>query len=278
MKKIILPFCLSLIVIAVCAQQKDQLPLYLKDRGKGMPTSMFGTYIQKGELIVYPFYEYYSDHNAEYKPAELGHGLEQDFRGRYRAHEGLIFLGYGITDRLSVEMEAAFISADLFKSKNDPSSLPAKFHESGLGDVEGQVRYRWVKETLRHPELYSYFETVLPLQKNKKLIGTQDWEFKLGTGIIKGFPWGTITIRGAAEYSVGEGKIVPGEYALEYLKKVSEVFRFGVFFEGTQDERSIIADLQFHINPKTFIRLNSGFGISSKAAGFTPEIGILFYF
>jgi hypothetical protein len=278
MKKIILPFYLSLIVIAVRAQQKDQLPLYLKDRGKGMPTSMFGTYIQKGELIVYPFYEYYSDRNAEYKPAELGHGLEQDFRGRYRAHEGLIFLGYGITDRLSVEMEAAFISADLFKSKNDPSSLPAKFHESGPGDVEGQVRYRWVKETLRHPELYSYFETVLPLQKNKKLIGTQDWEFKLGTGIIKGFPWGTITIRGAAEYSAGEGKIVPGEYALEYLKRVSDVFRFGVIFEGTQDERSIIADLQFHINPNTFIRFNSGFGISSKAAGFTPEVGILFYF
>jgi hypothetical protein len=50
-------------------------------RGSGQPTSMFGTYIRKGELLIYPFFEYYRDHNFEYKPAELGYGLDRDFRG-----------------------------------------------------------------------------------------------------------------------------------------------------------------------------------------------------
>ena len=36
-------------------------PIYLQDRGAGVSTSMFGTYVRKGELIVYPFYEYYRD-------------------------------------------------------------------------------------------------------------------------------------------------------------------------------------------------------------------------
>jgi hypothetical protein len=278
MKKLILLTSILVIAYTAYTQNKTEIPYYLRDRGEGMPTSMFGTYIRKSEFIIYPFYEYYSDRNAEYKPAELGYSLEQDFRGRYKAHEGLIFLGYGITDRLAIEMEAAMIDAVLYKSPNDPSGMPPRFSESGLGDVEGQARYRWTKETMHHPEFYSYFEMVLPLQKNKKLIGTQDWEFKLGSGVIKGFTWGTITLRAALEYNTGEGDFVPGEYALEYLKKLSEFFRFGIVFEGSQDEASVITDLQFHISKKVFIRLNNGFGISSKATDFTPEIGILFHF
>ena len=153
---------------------------YLKDRGPGMPVSMFGTYINKKEVIIYPFYEFYYDDNFEYKPSELGHSLDEDFRGRYRAHEGLLFLGYGISDRWSVEIEASMITATLYKSPEDNSTLPAELTESGLGDVEGQLRYRWNRETNRRPELFSYFETVLPLQKNKTIIGTQNWEFELG--------------------------------------------------------------------------------------------------
>ena len=57
-----------------------------------------------------------------------------------------------------------------------------------------------MKENERRPEVFSYFETVFPLQDEYSLIGTSDWEFKLGTGITKGFSWGTITLRTAAEY------------------------------------------------------------------------------
>jgi hypothetical protein len=48
------------------------LPEYLKDRGTGLPTTLFGTYIRGGDWIVYPFFEYYRDADREYKPSELG--------------------------------------------------------------------------------------------------------------------------------------------------------------------------------------------------------------
>jgi hypothetical protein len=262
--------------ITIFAQ--NELPDFLKDRGTGIATSMFGTYINKGEFIIYPFYEYYYDQDAEYKPQEMGYGLDQDFRGRFRAHEGLIFVGYGITEKLAFEFEAAVITATQYKSKDDLSSMPDKLKESGLGDVESQLRWRWSKETVGRPEVFSYFETVFPLQKDKKLIGTQDWEFKLGTGLMKGFHWGTMTLRLAVEYDTGENKAELGEYAVEYLKRVSKLLRFYIGIEGSQDEIEFITDLQFHIFPNAFIRVNNALGVTSKATDFAPEVGILFHF
>lgn len=40
------------------------------------------TYVDKGELIVYTYYEYYHDQDGEYKPEEFGYGLDRDFFGR----------------------------------------------------------------------------------------------------------------------------------------------------------------------------------------------------
>ncbi len=257
---------------------QDNLPNYLQDRGTGIPTSMFGTYINDGELIIYPFYEFYYDEDAEYKASEFGYNLDNDFRGLYRAHEGLIFFGYGITDQLAFEFEAAVITATQYKSVYDPSNMPNKIKESGLGDVECQFRYRWNKENEDKPEVFSYFETVFPLQKDKILIGTQDWELKFGSGLVKGFAFGTLTARVAIEYSAGEGKLDLGEFAIEYLKRISELFRFYIGIEGSQDEIGAIADFQFHVTDFAFIRINSGFGITSKATDYTPEIGILFHF
>jgi hypothetical protein len=272
---------IKMIIILIClssAFAQDDLPYYLKDRGTGIPTSMFGTYIKKGELIIYPFYEYYHDKDAEYSPDDFGYGLDQDFFGRFRAHEGLLFFGYGITDRLALEIEGAIITATQHKSESDPTDMPDKLKESGLGDVESQLRWRWSKETIRRPEIFSYFETVFPLQKNRKLIGTQDWEFKLGTGIIKGFKWGTMTLRVAAEYSADEDKFELGEYAIEYLKRVSKLFRFYIGVEGSQDELEFITDLQFHVSRNAFIRINNALGVTKKATDYAPEVGILFHF
>ena len=63
----------------------ENLPYYLRDRGEGISTSMFGTYITEGQLFIYPFVEYYYDTNMEYSPDEFGYPLIQDFRGDYRA-------------------------------------------------------------------------------------------------------------------------------------------------------------------------------------------------
>jgi hypothetical protein len=75
--------------------QTNSIPEYLRDRGTGIPASIFGTFIRRGELLVYPFYAYSRDNNREYQPAKLGFGLNEDFRGRFRSSESLIFVGYG---------------------------------------------------------------------------------------------------------------------------------------------------------------------------------------
>ena len=88
-----------LVFIAAClplvaeAESRAPLPSYLQDRGPGIPTSMFGTYVEEGEWLFYPFFEYYLNDDEGYSPQELGYELDEDFRGEYRGYEGLIFLG-----------------------------------------------------------------------------------------------------------------------------------------------------------------------------------------
>lgn len=254
------------------------LPAYLRDRGTGIPTSMFGTYVQSGELLVYPFFEYYHDNDAEYSPQELGYGLDEDYRGRYRGYEGLIFLGYGLTQNLSIELEAAVIEATLETSADDPTDVPDEITESGLGDVQTQFNWAFLRESPRRPELFSYFEVVYPLQKDKVLIGTSDWEFKLGIGLIRGFGWGTVTLRTAGEYSREEDKFEGGEMAIEYLKRISPAWRVYLGVEGAQDEVELIPELQWHFHPRAFAKFNSAFGLTSKATDWAPEIGVMFRF
>ena len=99
---------LSLSASRVSAQPPDQAaPPLLADRGTGVPSSMFGTFIRKGELIIYPFFEKYRDEDYEYAPEELGATGDVDYRGRYRASEWLLLFGYGLTDDLAVEFEMA---------------------------------------------------------------------------------------------------------------------------------------------------------------------------
>jgi hypothetical protein len=72
-------------------QCQQELPHYLYDRGTGVASSMFGAYIRKHDLIIYPYWEYYLDNNLSYIPAELGYNLDQEYRGRYRESEYLFF-------------------------------------------------------------------------------------------------------------------------------------------------------------------------------------------
>jgi hypothetical protein len=259
-----------------------QGPPHLRDRGTGVATSMFGTYVREGELLVYPFFEWYYDSNLEYKPNEFGFVGDTDFRGKYRASEGLIFFGYGITRNLAIELEAAVITAELEKSPSDPSAMPAKFKESGLGDVEGQLRWRFQEEDPGgRPELFTYFETVLPLQKTKKLIGTTSWEFKLGVGATRGYRWGTMTARLAIENGEDEGKrkFEAGEYAIEYLRRLSPTWRVFAAIEGSQlDEVELITEAQWHFHRRAFLKLNTGWGLTPNATDFAPEVGIMVSF
>jgi len=269
-----------LILLSPVSGTAEKSPVWLKDRGPGIPTSMFGTYILKRQLLIYPFYEHYLDNNLEYSPDELGYSLDEDYYGKYRADEFLIFIGYGLTDWLAVEFEAALhIKASLETSPDDPTGPSTRIEEKGTGDVEGQLRARLMRETESRPEIFSYFEAVSPQQKDKVLIGTPDWEFKLGVGLIRGFSWGTMTFRIAGEYSVEEEKAELGEYALEYLNRISQKWRVYLGVEGSQDELELIPEAQWHIRQdRIIVKLNSAFGITSKATDWAPEIGVMFAF
>lgn len=141
-------------------------PPYRADRGPGVATSMCGTYVRGGELLVYPFVEHYRDRNFEYKPSEFGFAGEVDHRGRYRASEALFFLAYGLTDDLAIELEGAAVRASLDKAASDRSAVPALIAESGVGDIEGQLRWRWKRETATGPEAFSYLEAVSPRNRD----------------------------------------------------------------------------------------------------------------
>ena len=263
-------------IVAVSTATGEELPSYLKDRGTGIATSMFGTYVRPGELLIYPFFEYYHDHNLEYKPSELGYSSEEDFEGKYRAYEGLIFSSYGFNDWLAMEIEAAVIDARLHRDPGDVSGTPDEIHESGVGDVEGEIRVRWLHENERRPEAFSFLEVTAPVQKKKLLIATPDWEFKLGTGLTRGFGWGTMTLRGAVAYSKEESKLEAGEYAIEYLKRLSDSWRIYAGIEGEQDEVELITEAQLHFSRSVFLKLNNAFGLTPKATDWSPEIGLMF--
>lgn len=256
--------------------EDNSAPAYQRDRGAGMPLSMFGTYIETGQLLVYPFFEYYRDSNLEYAPDEFGRSQDTDYRGKYSATEELLFVAYGISDRLALEMEGAIIQAKLTTSAQDHSGLPREITASGLGDVEGQLRWRWAKETAGRPEVFSYFETVLPTQHEGSLIGTTDWEFELGSGLVRGFSWGTMTVRGAVAYDRVAKDLALGEVALEYLRRLSPKWRVYAGIEGTQDEVELIAEAQLRLAHNVFLRANNGFGLTSKATDWAPEVGVLF--
>lgn len=261
------------------ANAQRQLPAYLADRGTGIATSMFGEYVSAGEFVFYPFYEYTRFHEYEYKPAELGYGLDQDFRGKFVEHEANSFFAYGLTNWLLLELESAYwTTATLRKSPSDPSALPPVLKESGFGDTQAEIRYRMMRETISRPEVFSYLEVDFPFQRHRRIIGTQGWEYKFGAGAIKGFSFGTVTLRIAGESTQEDHRPALGEYALEYLKRFSPKFRFYTGIEGDQDEVEYIVEGQYWLSRHVHLKLNSAFGVTSKAPDFAPEVGVFFSF
>ena len=83
---------------------------------------MFGTYIRRGEWIVYPFFEYYRDDDLEYKPEEFGYPGEVDYLGATARTKACCSSAYGLGQNLAIEVEAAYISASFEKAADDPSA------------------------------------------------------------------------------------------------------------------------------------------------------------
>lgn len=262
--------------VAPAAGDEQAQPTYQKDRGRGVATSMFGTYISRGELIIYPYWEYYLDSDREYNPEELGYTGQEDFRGKYRESEYLFFVAYGITDGFAIQAEVAAASASLEKSPLDTSQIPPKLEASGLTSFETQLRWRWRKENERRPELWSYLDVVYPTNKSEPLIGTLGWESELGLGVTRGYKWGTLTGRISLAYEGASSTHWDlGEYAVEYLKRVSRSWRLFLAVQGAGDELSLITEAQWHLSRRVFIRFNQEIGLTSRATDWEPQLGIL---
>ena len=257
----------------------DAPPPYTADREGDVPTSLFGTWVSDGELLVYPFYEYTTNGEAEFTASELGFSGEQEFQAQLDENEVLIFLGYGISRHFALEFEAAvWASAELTDPTDAPSNVPERIEESGLGDVEAQLRWLWLEETASRPLLYSFFEVVFPFQEDEVLLGTQDWEYAAGFGAVRGFRFGTLNGRVALKYDAEDAGVEPGEYAIEYLKRTSPKWRWVATLEGEDDEVSLIGEAQRRLGRRAVLKLNCGFGVTEKAPELAPEIGVIFSF
>jgi hypothetical protein len=168
-----------------------------------------------------------------------------------------------------VELEGAvYTKASFDKAPDDPSAVPTHFEESGLGDVETQLRWRWRAETADRPELYSFVKVVFPLQKDQVLVGTSDWEGEVGFGAVRGYRWGTVTGRATLAWDGEDQKVELGEYAVEYLKRVSPAWRLVASLEGESEDLVVVGEAQWHFSPRGFVKLNCGLGITEK-----PRIG-----
>ena len=263
------------------AEEPRGLPAYLADRGDAIPTSLLGTYIREKEFLFYPFYEYSLTKKFEYAPRELGLTGTQEFRdGKLVEREAIVFLAYAFNDSLAFEFESALYgSVDFTKSPNDTTNVPNHIRESGLGDTETNIRWRYSRETTSRPEITYFFKTVFPFQKSKRLLGTQHWEFEPGVVLTKGYPFGTLSFKLSAAYDTGDRKLELSEWAVDYLKRLSPNWRVALSLEGNQlDQVSLIGELQYTLGKNAVLKLNSGFGVTKKAPNFAPEIGVLFRF
>lgn len=250
-----------------------------RDRGTGIPSSMFGTYIESGQLLLFPFFAYSRDHNREYNPARMGFGLDQDFRGRFQSTEVLLFAAYGVTDWLALELEASQIRATLDKSPDDPSSVPARIVESGVADFEGQLRLRVARETGGRPEIFGFVEITAPSHKHDVLIGDKDWDVRPGLGVVRGFSWGTMTFRTDLEYNRDDRHVDLGESSIEYLRRLSPSWRLNLAIEGGEtgapDEWELVTGVRWRLSDSFLLKLDNVVGFFSKATDWSPQVGVM---
>jgi hypothetical protein len=101
-----------------------------------------------------------------------------------------------------------------------------------------------------------------------------------GLGLIRGYSWGTVTLRGVLEYTREDKSLNVGEVAAEYLKRLSPALRLGLALEGGEggapDEWSLNSDLQWRVADGVFLKVDNGLGLSSKASDWAPALGFLF--
>jgi hypothetical protein len=201
------------------------------------------------------------------------------FRGRFRGTSSQLFIGYGVTDWLALELEGAYITAKLTKSPSDTFATPATTRQSGLTDLEAQVRARLLRETTGRPEIFGFVELVARSQRGKVLLEEANWDAKPGIGVVRGFGFGTVTIRIAAEYNHTEHKPDLGEIALEYLRRLAPSAHLYLAVEGGEggalDEWDLSTGIRWRLTTSVDFKLDNAVGISSRSTDWAPQVGLM---
>ncbi len=83
-----------------------------------------------------------------------------------------------------------------------------------------------------------------------------------------------------AEYSAAaKPHFDAGEYAIEYLRRLSPAWRVVAAIEGNQvDEISVITELQWRPSRHMTFKFNHALGVTTNATDFAPEVGVMFSF
>ncbi len=239
----------------------------------GIRTSVFGTYVQPHQLIVFPFVAHTWDRNFEYAPSAFGGVGPEDMRGRYRSNEAQLFVAYGVTDWLALEIEGSRISATFEKSPSDVSGTPARINESGFADIAGQLRFRL------NPGFFASIELLPPSHKRKVLIGDAQWNVKGEIGLMRGFRWGMMTFRTTVEYNRGDTHPDLGETSLEYLRQMSRAFRLFLAIEGGEggapDDWTFVSGGRWRLTDGLFLKFDNALGLLSKSTDWESQLGIV---
>jgi hypothetical protein len=242
------------------------------DSGPGIRTSMFETFIGKHQLLVFPILATTRDHNFEYQPAAFGYGLQEDFRGHFSSREAQLFLAYGVTDWLAIELETSEIHAHFVKSPGDTSATPATITESGIADYAGQVR-------VRLGQIFAAVEVNPPVYRKKVLIGDSQWNVKGEIGATRGYRWGSMTFRTTVEYNRGDRHWDLGETSLEYLRPVSRTWRMLLAIEGGEnggpDEWTLVTAAGWRVRDGLYLKFANALGLFSKSTDWEPQVGVL---
>jgi hypothetical protein len=273
MKRILVAFWLLVVLLPTAVAGQG-------DRGAGIRTSMVETYVEPGQLLMYPFAAYSWDHNFEYQPTVFGFPSEQDFRGQLRTTEAAVFIAYGVTDWLALEVEGSQLTTTFDKAPADTFGTPARISESGFSDISGQVRLRLSHERARRPEFFASVEVLPPMHRNQSLIGDAQWDVKGEIGAAKAYRWGTMTFRTTIEYNRGDTHWDLGETSLEYLRQVSRRGRVLVAIEGGEggapDDWVLVTAGGWHVARGLDLKIATGLGLFSKSTDWESQLGLLF--
>ena len=269
--RLVIPLALALSGPAILAAQSD--------RGTGIRTSMVETYVERRQLLIYPFGAYSWDHNFEYQPAMFGINSIDDFRGTYRTGEVALFVAYGVTDWLAFELEGSQIAATFEKAPGDTSGTPARVEESGISDIGGQIRLRLGRERGSRPEFFGSIEVLPPMHAGSALIGDAEWAVKGEIGATRAYRWGTMTFRTTIEYNRGDTHWDLGETSLEYLRRFSPAWRLLLGLEGGEggapDDYAFVTAGSWHVARGLDLKLMNSVGLFSKATDWEAQLGVM---